>query len=248
MSDIGLTGSAPGSLACSVVGVPDLLDTDRAQLLALMRGHFDQVDAAQFYRDLDEKPSVVLVREAASSRICGFSTITYFDMVVAGELVGAVFAGDTVIEPQYWGHSAWVYAWARHSFEIARHASATHVYLLLLTSTHRSYRFMPGFFQTFYPRPDVAIPKDVQARLDALTLRKFPTEYDAARGIVALHKPTPVRPERNLYGSAPGDTVEDRFFVDRNPGYLRGDYLACIAEFTWENLTALGRRVVSERA
>ena len=63
---------------------------------------------------------------------------------------------------------------------------------MLLTSTHRTYRFMSGFFHEYYPRPLVAMAPGVKARLDALVRIKFPEEYDAARGVVVLKHQTPV--------------------------------------------------------
>ncbi|HVU87091.1 MAG TPA: hypothetical protein VHD36_07205 [Pirellulales bacterium] len=245
MNDPDSPARGPDALDCQVTPVPKLSAAERGRLFELMSRHFDQVDQAQFFADLDEKPSVLLLREAASGSICGFSTITLFETTRGGERLAAVFAGDTVVDPEYWGHPAWVYAWARYGFALAQQANADKVYLLLLTSTHRTYRFMPGFFREYYPRPLVATPADVQARLDTLVRIKFPDEYDAVRGVVALQRPTPVRDERQLPGTAPGEHAAERFFLERNPGYLNGDFLTCLAEFTWENLTPLGRRVVS---
>ena len=105
---------------------------------------------------------------------------------------------------------------------------------------------MSGFFHEYYPRPLVAMAPDTKARLDALVRIKFPDEYDAARGVVVLKHQTPVREERQSPNMAPGEDAADRFFLAQNPGYANGDFLCCLAEFTWENLTPLGRHVVSQ--
>ncbi len=232
-------------LACSVRSVVDLTASEREELFALMTDHYERIDRQQFFRDLDEKQSIVLVRESAGEQLRGFSTMMAIEVRVDGQRVGAIFAGDTVIDPEYWGHPAWVYAWARHGFALAQEGSYDAVYLLLLTSTHRTYRFMPGFFHTYYPCPDRAMPVEVQARQDALVRCKFPDEYVAERGVVILAEPTPVRTERRVPAAIPGDSDHDRFFLAHNPDYERGDFLVCLAEFTRENLTPLGRRVVS---
>ncbi len=240
--------ATPGAeaLDCQVSAVPELSAAERGRLFELMSRHFDQVDQAQFYADLDEKPSVLLVREARSGSICGFSTIALLETTLGGKRLGAVFAGDTVVEPEYWGHPGWVYAWARHGFELAQRAATDEVYLLLLTSTHRTYRFMPGFFREYYPRPLVETPAHAQTRMDVLARIKFPVEYDATRGVIELRQSTPVRDERQLPGTMPGDDAASRYFLSRNPGYANGDFLVCLAEYTWENLSPLGRRVVSK--
>ncbi|HEY2840748.1 MAG TPA: hypothetical protein VGJ26_16445, partial [Pirellulales bacterium] len=72
-------------------------------------------------------------------------------------------------------------------------------------------------------------------------------EYDAARGVVSLIEQTPVRPERLDPATEERDSPEIRFFKSNNPGYARGDFLACLSFFTRENLTPLGRRLVEGR-
>ena len=113
-----VTHGSRNALACTVTPVSVLTAVERARLFELMSCHFDRVDRARFFADLDEKPSVLLVREAASGTICGFSTIMLFETTQSHERIAAVFAGDTVIEPEYWGHPSWVYAWARHGFAL----------------------------------------------------------------------------------------------------------------------------------
>jgi hypothetical protein len=115
---------------------------------------------------------------------------------------------------------------------------------LLLTSTHRSYRFLPGFFHEYYPRPDRPTPPDVQTRLAALVRLKFPHEFDAKTGIVSPRHATPVRPGREDSAATTRDDPQVEFFRRANPHAQRGDFLTCFAEFTWENLTPLGRRIV----
>ena len=73
---------------------------------------------------------------------------------------------------------------------------------------------------------------------------RFPDEYDAARGVISLRHPTPVRPHRKDPAAITDSDEHTRLFRKLNPGYENGDYLVCIADFTWENLTPLGRRVV----
>ena len=232
------------NLVCGVSPVAQLTSQERAELLGLMIGHFDRIDSTHFFRDLDEKRSVILVRDAATRRLRGFSSITRYETTLNGQRLAAVFAGDTVMEPDCWGHSAWLYHWAQHGFELACEVPADFVALVLLTSTHRSYKFLPGFFREYYPTPSLATPALVRDRLTALVRVKFPEEYDAHSGVVKLAEPTPVRPERGDPAALDSDDPHVRYFRSLNPGYVNGDFLACVAEFTWENLSALGRRVV----
>ncbi|MBL9124641.1 MAG: hypothetical protein JNG90_13480 [Planctomycetaceae bacterium] len=231
--------------SCEVVTTASLSGEQRTALYRLMADHFENVDAATFFRDLDEKQFVVLLHDSGTRRIVGFSTITSLETELAGEPVGAVFAGDTIFAPELWGQSSWLYRWGECGFQLARQSRDPRAGLLLLTSTHRSYRFLPGFFHEFYPRFDRPTPPEVQARSAALVRLKFPQEYDPATGVVAPQPETPVRPGRE---DPAADALTDphaQYFLRANPGFARGNYLACFAELTWENLTPLGRRVVA---
>lgn len=234
----------PAAIASTVRPVATLTASERQQLFELMSAHFENVDQTQFFRDLDEKRSVVLLVDSEQDRICGFSALTLRETIIDGEPVSAVFAGDTVIEPDYWGQHSWLLNWGRHAFELADLAAHQPVYFLLLTATHRSYRFLPGLFHEYYPRPDRPTPPAMQARIDALSRLRFPDEYDALRGIVSLHHPTPVRAERADPAAQQRMDEDVQFFLSRNPGYQNGDYLACITILAADNMTRVGRRVV----
>lgn len=228
----------------SVVPVQSLTAASRAELYSVMSRHFTGVDEQQFFQDLDEKQWIVLLQENGTERITGFSTIMLLETELAGQPIAGVFAGDTIIEPEFWGQSSWLYQWGHCSYELACGSGDPHVGFVLLTSTHRSYRFLPGFFHEYYPHPDRPIPAEVQAKLDALVGLKFPREYNAQTGIVRPVHATPVRPGREDPAATTRDDRHAEFFRRANPRFEQGDFLACFAELTWENLTPLGRRVV----
>ena len=56
------------------------------------------------------------------------------------------------------------------------------LYWLLLTATHRTYRFLPTFLQEFYPRRDRAMPAEIAKRMDTLATAKFGVAYNVASG------------------------------------------------------------------
>jgi hypothetical protein len=232
------------SLGCELAAVAGLPRAVREEMFVLMTAHFERIDRTQFLRDLDEKRSAILVRDAQSGRLRGFGSITRYETTLNGQRLAAVFAGDTVMEPDCWGHAGWLFRWAQHGYELACESPADYVALVLLTSTHRSYKFLPGFFREYYPTPSLATPENVRQKLAALVRVKFPQEYDATTGVVQLTDPTPVREERADPAAEESDDPHARYFRQLNPGYAQGNFLACVAEFTWANLSPLGRRVV----
>ena len=92
--------------------VKELAPAERQQLYHLMSSHFENVDSAQFFADLDEKRSVIIVTDPTTQRIVGFATLTVLETTLGGSRIAAIFAGDTVLEPAYWGHHAWIRTWS----------------------------------------------------------------------------------------------------------------------------------------
>src|SRR5689334_12304995 len=101
------TSTPLGSVVTTVRRVAELSSEERERLYALMSGHFANVDHEQFLRDLDEKQFVVTVVDKADGRLCGFSTQMLYEAELDGQRIPAVFAGDTVMEPAYWGYHGW---------------------------------------------------------------------------------------------------------------------------------------------
>jgi hypothetical protein len=231
-------------MAAAARPVASLTAAERSRMFEIMSGHFENVSQSRFFADLDEKDVAVVMTDIARGELRGFSTIGRLTATVDAQPVLALFAGDTVIEPEFWGESAWLSVWAQYAFSQADRLAPEPLYWLLCTATHRSYRLLAGIFRDYYPRHDRSTPANAQARLDALATAKFGPEYDAARGVVSLREQTPVRPERLDPATEERDSPEVRFFKSKDPEYALGDFLACFTHFSRDNLTALGRRLV----
>ena len=87
----------------------------------------------------------------------------------------------------------------------------------------------------------------MQTLMDALACDRFGDAYDAASGVIRF-------PESHGHLREPFAEVSDAhrrrpevaFFLDRNPGYARGDELVCLCELAADKLRPLGRRVFSQ--
>ena len=219
---------------------------ERDTTLALMSAHFDCVVPDRFFGDLDAKDSVVAMFDRENGALCGFSTIGTLEVPANGTRVRAVYSGDTVIDPAYWGENAWIGVATKRNFALADQVAPEPAYWLLLTATHRSYRLMAGMFREYYPRPDQPTPPEVQADMDALARAKFPAEYESSRGVITLSSATPVRPERFHPAAESRDDAEVRYLARANPGYRNGDFLVCVTLLERADLTAPGRRLLGE--
>jgi len=216
-------------------------DRIRRAMFDLLASHFDGVDPRTFDEDLAAKHAAILLEDERGT-LRGFSTMRVCRSPALGPRATVVYSGDTIVERAWWGSPAlartWIAAVRRLAF-----APDDALYWLLLTSGFRTYRFLPVFFRRFHPRHDEATPQDARARLDLLARELFGTRYDAASGVVRFERPQVLAPELLEVPDGRRADPHVRFFLERNPGYVRGDELVCLTRVADDNLTPAGRRM-----
>lgn len=239
----------PVRLIGSVSTPKELTEAHRDRMYALMAAHFDNVDRETFEQDLFEKRWVVLLRDRVLGEIQGFSTLMLLDAVVAGEPIKAVFSGDTIVHRDYWGETELASVWGTFIFSLIQSYRGSKFYWFLISKGYRTYKFLPVYFKDFYPRYDAPTPAFEAELMETLADLKFPGHYDPERGILRfdgakdrLHHDLAEVSELRL------NHPHTRFFHDRNPGYVHGDELVCLAELTEENLQPVALRILARGA
>ncbi|HZN32724.1 MAG TPA: hypothetical protein VFB80_02865 [Pirellulaceae bacterium] len=224
-----------------------LTQQDRAAMLALMQTHYENVQPAVFFRDLAEKRWVIVVREPTGGRLCGFSTQTILEAECDGQLIRALFSGDTIIDREHWGDPALSHVWGQFALALIDRYDDAPLYWLLLSQGYRTYRFLPLFFHEFYPRHDAATPEGLERFLDTLAERRYGAAYDRKAGVVRAHA-WQYRLRRGIADLSPERLRDEhvRYFAERNPGHDRGDELCCLAPLTRENFTRAAYRVIGQ--
>ncbi|MBE9063694.1 hypothetical protein [cf. Phormidesmis sp. LEGE 11477] len=225
-----------------LVKTTDLSAADRSSMYALLESHFDGATSQIFETDLALKNWVLLLKDD-SLALKGFSTMLMYDVAFADRLLTVVFSGDTIVDPSAWSSSLLSQAWVAAVNQLRTHYKGEKLYWLLISSGFRTYRFLPTFWRTFYPRHNRPTPPEMQRLMQFLSQRQFGEWYDAAAGVVKF--PAPQRLKGHLEG-IPTERLRNphiRFFAQQNPGYDRGDELVCLTEIAAENLTKAGRRM-----
>ncbi len=207
-----------------------LTSRQRSEMLMLMQSYFGGVTEDRFYADLSDKDGVVVLQDD-EGRIRGFSTLLVYESRVAPLRVA--YSGDTIVDTS-----------VRNSPVLSRIWIATARQLgaemwLLITSGFRTYRFLPVFWKTFWPRYDM---ERQPALLDLLARERFGDYY--ADGVVRFPEPQHLHP--TVRQKPPGRQKDPHiaYFEKRNPGWTRGDELVCICGLGDDNLTGAGRRMV----
>ncbi len=229
-----------GTIQCPA----ELTSAQHDQIYTLLAHYFTNVTRPQFEHDLTEKEWVILLADAATEQIQGFSTLMRLSVTVDDQPVVAFFSGDTIIHRDYWGEAELPRLWGRHVFSLAEAMPEARVYWFLISSGYKTYRFLPVFFRDFYPTYQCPTPPAIKRVVDALAQLKFRSEYDPERGIIHMAKAAPLRPG---VAEVTAQRLKDphvAFFVAANPGYAQGEQLACLVELTHANLTAAGRRML----
>jgi hypothetical protein len=214
----------------------------RDAMFALLAAHFAGVDRTTFDRDLEDK-SCAIVLEDDTGDLRGFSTMVAYESGAAGTPVSIVYSGDTIVDRAWWGSPALARTWVRAVRQLAPDTEPREVYWLLLTSGFRTYRFLPVFFREFYPRFDAATPLRDAALLNKLARERFGEQYDAASGVVRFVRPQVLAPDLLTLPEGRLPDPHIAFFLDRNPGFVRGDELVCLTRIDDRNLTPAGRRM-----
>jgi hypothetical protein len=222
----------------------DLDSALRDAMFDMLQTHFSGVGREPFDADLNEKNWVILLEDDGGA-LRGFSTVLVYEDRSLGRPVTVVYSGDTIVARDWWGSPALPATWLRAVRHIVP-VQEREAYWLLITSGFRTYRFLPVFFRRFHP---AVTGGEADAHiLQTLAHAKFGNRYDASRGIVTLRHPQVLVPELLEVPERRTADHHVAFFMQRNPGYIRGDELVCITRIAEDNLTAAGRRIWTSRS
>ena len=232
-------------LAGSVVPVTELSDRDVDQMFAVHAGLYEHVSERDFRRDLDEKNWVLVLRDTPDGEIRGFTTIILFETEVQGERLRAVFSGDTGIDAAFWGSQALARAWGHFMGELLARQSDRRLFWFLISKGYRTYLYLPVFFHAFYPRVGAPTPRFERELIDRLGALKYPRDFNPRTGVIEFAESHGhLKPELAHVPAHRREHPHVRFFLQRNPGYVRGHELVCVAEISPANLKERARRMV----
>ena len=232
-----------GRLDARTVAVRTLGAETRAEAFALFQHAYEGAERARFERDLAEKQLIILLRDRESYVLKGFSTVLLRDVMTRRGPATIVFSGDTVIDREYWGQKQLQLAFSQLLLTLKLRAPRRRLYWFLISKGWRTYLLLANAFTRAVPRYDRTDDEELRRILDAQAIARFGPEYDPERGIIRYAMPH----ERVRAGLVPAtsDVLRNphvRFFVERNPGHIAGDELACLAEVRTIDLIKLGAR------
>lgn len=225
------------ALTGEIVAVADLVESDVERMYTLMDAHFDGMEWERFKADLLEKETVLLMRNPSGGLVEGFSTAMTIDTVVDDVPIRAVFSGDTIINKEFWGEKTLGILWLQHVFNIKKASGEKRVFWFLVSMGYKTYRLMRLFFKNYWPRHSALTPEFESNLINHLGKLKFTFNFDPSNGVISFDGSR----EKLRCGVADVDAsrIADKdiaFFIERNPGWNKGNELVCVAEICGGNL------------
>jgi len=227
-------------LNSSPLTIGSLTGSEWDEMFELMAGHYDAVTREAFDADLERKDEVILLHDEIG-KLRGFTTIAWNP---CGEMEegDVVFSGDTVIHRECWGTQELVKGFCRRAGELRRR-SGRKLYWFLISKGHRTYRYLPLFAKRFHPHLERHEPF-LEKLAGEIAREMFGGAWKADEGLIRfgesaghLREEVDVTRQSNRWAE---------FFLEKNPGYARGDELACITEMTEENLRKFALKAFGE--
>ena len=215
----------------------ELMDNEQSMMYNLFAKYYDACTFNSFKNDLAEKSHVLVLKEASTSKIVGFTTAMVMSHNDGQQEFKAIYSGDTIIQHNYWGSQLLLLSWCKLAGKIKTTLKDTPLYWFLIVKGHRTYRYLPLFTKRFYPTWRYPTPPNVQQVLDEVATRKFGDAYHAKKGII--HFAQSRGHLKRQWANIPphlASKPDVNYFLKRNPNYHSGDELACITELTEQNL------------
>ncbi|MBI5334239.1 MAG: hypothetical protein HZB72_06560 [Burkholderiales bacterium] len=206
------------------------------QMYAIYEKYYERTSLEIFLRDLSKKSGVILIQRKSDDEIVGFSTLQFFDFEVDGKRVRGVFSGDTVVEKEYWGSNALANTFYRRLvIERFKHPLVP-FYWFLISKGYKTYLLMTNNFYNYYPNIN---GRDERYRriAEAFCSRTFPDAFDGERMLLDFGSDY-VALKEAVADITPEERARDPkigFFEQRNPSWMRGTELPCLAACDYES-------------
>jgi hypothetical protein len=221
--------------------IEDLTESDRKQITGLYLAYFDSSSEQQVISDLEKKTEILLVY--FEEALVGFSTLELYDFEWENSLIQILYSGDTIVDQAHWGQQALAFAWIANLGKLKRDRPDVPLYWFVILKGHRTFKFLPAFGKSFYPHWSID-RSDLKPLVDALAKQKFGSDYNPETGIVEFAESRGHLNPDIAYPTESEKTRDSvRFFLKKNPNYLRGHELVCLCEISEQNMKPLTKRI-----
>lgn len=230
----------------SVRPICDYTEEEMKKMYQLMDTFYDNMKEEVFRKDFFAKDYCLSLYNEKEELI-GFTTQKVMEVTIEedGErkTVHGVFSGDTIIHMDYWGDMELFRVWSHFWFEFAKQYEE--FYWFLICKGYKTYRMLPVFWAEYYPCWNRETPERMKKIIDAYGAALYPKEYNPDTGVVEYQS---VKDKLKTgvadIGEKEKRNKEIAYFIEKNPGYLNGNDIACIARIDKQVLKKKVREIL----
>lgn len=212
----------------------EISESEMVDMFDLFKQYYRNADLSTFKNDLDKKNGAIMIREKASQRIVGFSTLLEMKMRINGKRLIGIFSGDTIVEDKYWGDNPLNAQMVKYLVKKLIAHPFTPVYWFLISKGYKTYLLLANNFLHYYPhhKRDNKHLEDIATSYSAYLFGNY---FDQQKKLIDFGKNY-----QSLKGGVAEITVDmcDRFpkiafFNEKNPTWDRGTELPCVGLINW---------------
>lgn len=221
----------------------ELNESLHEEMYQLMQANYQDVNRKQFHFDLSKKQYAGLLFD--DNRILrGFTTYALNPNQSGTEEYSILFSGDTIISPEYWGTIELIRGWCLSVASIIKTNPAKNWYWFLLSKGHRTFMYLPLFFKEYYPciDADKKSQEELFKLLEEMATHIYPELYKKGSGIIQF--PLDGGELKSELAQATFDKASKqqvRWFLEKNPGFYKGDELICLCKIEPENMRGFAK-------
>ncbi|MCP5107528.1 MAG: hypothetical protein GY950_29340 [bacterium] len=233
-----------------IVKIPFVKESEKEEMFYLHQSYFANDKLDTFLEDMSEKNWIIILGDDEDGgKILGFSTIQVIESSLDNETVIFVYTGDTIVDKNCWQSNLLAPAFGHFMLRMIDEYDGFSIYWYLISKGYRTYRFLPVYFNKYYPIYTEKTPPHYDRLLQLISKKKWGENYNPETGIVSFSEAKDhLNDEMCRVPESKKKNPHINFFLEKNPDYYIGNELACIAEISKANLNRLAYRVIESRA
>lgn len=225
----------------------DLTQSLIERMYFIMEQNYSSISSYAFEKDLKNKEFIGLLKDN-DNQTQGFTTYAINPFGLGTSEYNILFSGDTIISPKYWGSQELVKGWCKTVGGLIAGKPEKKWYWFLLSKGHRTYMYLPLFFEQYYPALDKSREVDLFPIINKCANAMYGSNWKPERKVISFDKShgelKKIHTETTL--EKVKSYVHIDFFLQRNPGFENGDELTCMAELNVDNMRRFTKNIVIE--
>jgi len=232
-------------LTYQLIKTKEISSEQFSRMFNLMHENYDYVTFDNFCNDLKHKTFAGLLFDEDSD-IQGFTTFGINPKEYKHKDYNILFSGDTVVSSSYIGSQELGKGWCRTVGMLLSKYPDKKWMWYLMSKGYKTYLYLPFFFNKFYPSPSIIEHKDYSLIIDECSTHFFGDDWKSNEGIVRFKDRLGQVKKEHAEKSFRKNNEYVDFFLRKNPGFVDGDEMVCMAELSLNNFKRYPRRIISK--